>query len=138
MTLKEPKSMDECIYFTNRIIGRGKARAWVFKETCPKCKECLMGKPKNPKTGKIRIRADIYECPKCKYSAPVEEYEDTLTCNVKYTCPYCSNEGEIQVPFKRKKVRILDEESGSKKTADVIRFQCQKCNQDIDITKKMK
>ena len=138
MTLKEPTSIEEYVYFTNRIIGNGKVRAWVFRELCPKCKEGLMGKPKDPKTGKIKIRADNYECPKCKYSATTEEYEDTLTCNVKYTCPHCSNEGEIQVPFKRKKVQIFNEETMKKKAVDVIRFQCQKCNQNIDITKKMK
>ena len=138
MILKEPTSTEECVYFTNRIIGKGKVRAWVLKEMCPKCKEGLMGKPKDPKTGKIKIRADNYECPKCKYSAKIGEYEGTLTCSINYTCPHCSNEDGIQVPFKRKKVQILDEETKSKKTADVIRFQCQKCSQNIDITKKMK
>lgn len=138
MTLKEPTSMEECVYFTNRINEKGKIRAWALKELCPKCKESLMGKPKDPKTGKVKIRADNYECPKCKYSVLIEEYEDTLTCNIKYTCSHCSNEGEVQVPFKRKKVKILDEESMRKKTADVIEFQCQKCNQNVYITKKMK
>lgn len=137
MVLQEPKSMDECVYFTNRIIGNGKVRAWAMKEKCPKCHEGLMGKPRDPKTGKPKIRADNYECPNCHYSVPIEEYEDTLTASIKYICPHCNNEGEIQIPYKRKKVQIFDEE-GKKKTADVLRFQCSKCNQNIDITKKMK
>ena len=37
--MKEPDSMEECIYFTNRNIGKGKIKAWVFKEKCPKCKK---------------------------------------------------------------------------------------------------
>ena len=39
MALKEPSSMDECIYFTNRTLvgGKGKIRAWVYRKFCPKC-----------------------------------------------------------------------------------------------------
>ena len=137
MVLQEPKLMDECVYFTNRTIGNGKIRVWVLRERCPKCKEGLMGKPRDPKTGKPKIRSEEYVCPKCNYSALIQEYEDTLTANIKYTCQHCGNEGEIQIPYRRKKVQILDEEM-KKKTVDALRFQCGKCNQNIDITKKMK
>ncbi len=138
MTLLEPKSMDECVYFTNRILDKGKARAWVFKEKCPECGKSLMGKPKDPKTGKTKIRAKEYKCPECGYTVEEQSYEDSLTANIQYTCQYCSHQGEIQIPFKRKKVQILDEAGLKKKTAESLRFQCQKCEKNIDITHKMK
>ena len=138
MALLEPKSMDECVYFTNRVLDKGKIRCWVFREKCPKCGKGLMSKPKNPKTGKIQIRAKEFKCPECSYALPEHEYEDTLTANIQYTCPYCNHNGELQVLFKRKKIQILNEEAGTKKSIESLRFQCQKCNKNIDITKKMK
>ena len=136
--LKEPESVDECVYFTRRTMGEGKAMAWVFKEKCPKCKKAMMGKPKDEKTGGIKIRAKEYVCPECKYTVEKGEYEDTLTVNVKYTCPHCKHDGEIQVPFKRKKVVMFDEETQKKRSVDAIKFQCQKCGKDILVTKKLK
>ena len=148
MALVEPKSMDECVYFTNRVLDKGKIRCWVFREKCPKCGKGLMSKPKNPKTGKIQIRAKEFKCPECSHTLPEKEYEDTLTANIQYTCPYCSHNGEIQVPFKRKKIKIVfrssvygsDESEEDKRTgmAESLRFQCQKCSKNLDITKKMK
>lgn len=135
--LKEPESMEECVYFTYRNVKDGKVRAWVSREKCPKCNNALMGKPRG-ENGKIRIRAKEYVCPSCGFIMQEEEYEDTLTCNIKYTCSYCSNEDETQVPFKRKKVSVLNEETGKKTSLEVIRFQCKKCSKNIDITKKMK
>ena len=135
--LQEPTSMDECVYFTNRIINeKGKVKAWVFKKTCPQCKESVMSKPKE--NGKVKIRSKEFVCYKCGYKENEEEYEKNLICNIKYTCPYCSYEGEIQVPFARKKVRVLNEETLKKTNVEVIRFQCQNCKKNIDITKKMK
>lgn len=136
MTLRLLTDMNECIYFTNRTMNKGKIKAWVFKELCPKCKKCLLSKPKDPKTGKISIRAKEYVCSECNYTIPQKEYEESLTCSIQYTCPYCFFSGEIQIPFKRKKVKIITDESES--TADSLRFQCQKCNKNLDITKKMK
>ncbi len=136
--LKEPESVDECVYFTNRTIkDKGKIKAWVFREQCPKCQNGLMGKPRGAE-GKIKIRAKEYVCPSCGLIMQEEEYEDTLTCNIKYTCLYCDHEDETQAPFKRKKVSVLDEETGKKTSLEVIRFQCKKCSKNIDITKKMK
>ncbi|MFH0977903.1 MAG: hypothetical protein V1837_01240 [Candidatus Woesearchaeota archaeon] len=128
MALKEPTSVQECVYFTNRTIGNGKAMAWVFKEMCPKCKKGTMGKPKDAKTGKTQIRAKEYRCPSCGFTMQKQEYEDTLTANVSYTCPHCANKGEAQVPFKRKKIEGID----------TLRAKCSKCGGNIDITKKMK
>ena len=138
MTLREPESMDECVYFTNRAIGKGKVRAWVLREQCPKCGKGLMGKPRDRKTGKPMIRAEEYECPECRYNVPKEEYENTLTINVKYTCSKCSNEGEGSAPFQWKKVQRLNEETGKKQSIDSIRLICSKCNEKIDVTRKMK
>lgn len=136
--LKEPTSMEECIYFTRRLIGNGKITAWVFKEKCEKCGEGMMGKPRDPKTGKPKIRATEYVCPHCGNEESKNEYEEKLTCNVKYVCPHCGNEGEIQIPFKRKKVSRINEETGKRQSIDALRFQCKKCGKNIDITKKMK
>ena len=138
MALVEPKSMDECVYFTNRLLDKGKIKCWVFKEKCPKCGKTLMGKPRDPKTGKVQIRAKEYKCSECSYSLPGQEYEDSLTASIQYTCPHCSHNGEIQVPFKRKKVKIINEGEMKSKTAESLRFQCQKCSKNLDVTHKMK
>ncbi|MBD3303717.1 hypothetical protein GF343_01105, partial [Candidatus Woesearchaeota archaeon] len=84
MVLRLPDSMEECVYFTRRNIDKGKVVAWVFKEKCPKCGKALMGKPKDEKTGKVKIRAKEYVCPECGYTAEKGEYEDTLTVNIQY------------------------------------------------------
>lgn len=136
MTLKQPTDMSECIYFTRRTIGKGKIKAWVLKDLCPKCKKALIGKPKDPKTGKPKIRATEYVCPECGFKINKKEYEESLTCNIEYTCPYCSFSGETQIPYRRKKVKVQTPDG--EKSADSLRFQCQKCNKNIDITKKMK
>ncbi|MCD4666928.1 hypothetical protein K8R47_03930 [archaeon] len=139
MSLKEPKSMSECIYFTNRFLDNdGYIRAWVSKEMCEKCGKGLMGKPKDKKTGKVKIRAKKYHCPECNNIEEQKEYEEKLTVSIKYKCPHCGFESETQVPFKRKRIQILNEETQKKKAAESIRFQCEKCKENIDITKKMK
>jgi len=138
MALKEPKSMDECIYFTNRSMGSGKAKAWVFKASCPKCNKTLMAKPRDPKTNKPKIRATEYVCPSCNFTEQKKQHEEKLTVCVKYTCPKCSHEDEIEIPFKRKKIQILNEETGKKSAVDSLQFQCSKCDEKINITKKMK
>ncbi len=69
--MKEPASMEECIYFTNININSGKVKAWVSKEKCPKCGLGLMGKP--VEKGKIKIRAKEYVCPECKYKIDKDE-----------------------------------------------------------------
>jgi len=134
--MNEPTSTKECIYFTNRIIDSGKVKAWVSKEKCPKCGKGLMGKP--VEKGKVKIRAKEYVCPECNYTIDKDEYEPTLTINIQYTCPHCSNQGEISLPFKRQKFTRLNEETGKKQSIESIRFQCQNCSKDIDITKKLK
>ena len=131
MTLKFPESMDECVYFTNRALtedGKGNVTAWVFRNDCPKCGKAKMGKPVDEKTGQVKIRAKEYVCPECGYTVEKTEYEETLTCNIQYTCDECGHEGETQVPFKRKKFM----------GTDAVVFTCEGCGKKIPITKKMK
>lgn len=127
MALKLPESVEECVYFTQRAINKGYVKCWVFKEKCPKCGKATMGKPRD-KDGNIKIRAKEYVCPECGHTVQKQEYEETLTANVIYTCPYCEYKGEIQIPFKRRKFE----------GADSLVFQCEKCKAKIAITKKMK
>ena len=132
--------MEELVYFTRRSLGKaeGQAVVWVFKENCPKCGKGLMSKPRNEKTGKTKIRAKEYVCPECGYRVEKQEYEDTLTANIEYTCPKCKFEGEIMIPFKRKKVSFFDEEKLKKVAVDALVFECQKCREKIRIAKKMR
>jgi uncharacterized CHY-type Zn-finger protein len=120
--------MEELIYFTQRQVGKGNARAWVYKGPCPKCGKGLMGKPVDEKTGKVKIRAKEYVCPECSYTVEKKAYEETLECEIKYTCPECGNDGEAKVPFKRKTFQGMK----------AVVFQCGKCKAKIPITKKMK
>ncbi len=133
-----PQNMDDLIYFTKRAVGTGHVMAWVYRGECPKCHKGQMGKPRDPKTGKPKIRATTYECMDCGHSIPKQAYEDTLQCEAKYTCPHCKKSGEISVPFKRKKMQVFDEETQKKVSVDTIRFACGFCTKPIDITKKMK
>ena len=138
MPITLPASMDDCVYFTNRTKGEGKIKAWVSREKCPKCQQGLMQKPHDPKTGKFKLRAKEYECPSCHHQVPIEAYEDTLTMSVLYTCQKCRQSGEAQVPFRRKKVKMFDEEKQKEVTVDAVQFLCQSCGEKISVTKKMR
>ncbi len=127
MPLKQPESMDELVYFTNRTIGEGKAKVWVFCKECEKCGK-QMRKPIDPKTGKFKTRADSYVCIGCGNTEPKAEVEPTLTACASYVCPECKHEGEGQVPFKRK----------TYKGVKAIILECSNCGAKIPITKKMK
>lgn len=128
MALREPESMDECIYFTRRLLenGKGKAMAWVLRKACPKCGKEQMHKPKGD-DGHIKIRAKEYQCGACKHTVSKDEYEPTLTCDVKYTCPGCGKSGEASVPFKRVSFQGVK----------AVVFPCVSCGQKIGITKKL-
>jgi len=128
MALKFPESMDDCIYFTRRKDDKSKIIAWCAKVTCPKCKKGLMGKPKNPKTGRPKIRALEYACDACGYTEEKADHEKNLTISVQYTCPFCQNEGEATTQFKRKSW------NGMK----AYIFECGGCGKKIGITKRMK
>lgn len=124
--MKEPESMEELIYFTNRTLGEGHIKAWVFKQTCEKCGKALMGKP--VEKGKVKIRAKEYVCPECGNVEEKAEHEAKAVVSVKYTCPFCKHEDEIEIPFKRKKFQGVD----------AFVFECQSCGEKIPISKKMK
>jgi len=137
--IREPQSMDELVYFTKRVIGKdGKAMAWVYREDCPECGKGKMGKPIDPKTKKPKTRADYYECPECHNQIPKQEYEDSLQCQVKYTCDKCKKEGEIEVPFKRKSTKMYDPEKDKNVAVKAIVFECGNCGEKVYITQKMK
>src|SRR3989344_8480094 len=98
-----PSSVDECIYFTRRSLGKlGKVVAWVPRQLC-KCGQGLMEKPRDPKTHRFKLRASEYLCSVCKFSAPVDSFEDSLTMSAQYICPSCGKSGDVSVPFRRKK-----------------------------------
>ncbi len=128
MALQEPDSMEELIYFTNREFDEGGGvLCWVRRGMCPECGGGLMGKPRNEKTGEVKVRARTYVCPECGYTIDKKEYENTLTAEAKYTCPHCGKQGEATALFRRKKI----------KGVETLRMKCQHCGGNIDITKKM-
>lgn len=128
MPLKEPQSMEELIYFTNRTLegGKGKIKAWVSKKTCPQCNKAKMGKP--IEGGKVKIRANEYKCPECNYTEEKKEHEESLTLETKYLCPQCGKEGESAIIYKRKSFMGVP--------AYVI--ECSSCKAKLPLTKKMK
>ena len=127
MALKIPDSMEECLYFTNRLLeNNGSVLAWVYRKTCPKCKQAVMGKP--VVKGKIKTRAEEYVCPACNYTEQKPDHEDSLTLEAKYTCPECGKEGESSAPYQRKKFKGIP--------AYVV--DCQHCSAKIPLTKKLK
>lgn len=132
MALKRPKSMSELAYYTRRADAQGKQEVWVFKGPCPKCGKGMMGKPRDPKTGKAKIRAKEYVCPECGHTEEKETYEDTLNANVAYTCT-CGNSDEVELSFKRKKISV--EIGGKKKRKNGISFNCSKCSKEIKVLK---
>jgi len=136
--VKEPSSMDDVVYFSRRKINGQLLKAWVYRGACPKCKKGIMGKLRDPKTGKVKMRAKEYQCPDCHFIIEKEAYESSLTCEIAYTCPHCEKEGEGTAPFVWKKVGVLNEETGKRKSVAMIRFTCPSCQKGIDVTKKMK
>ena len=127
MPLKKPASVEECVYFTNRIIDSGRAIAWVFRKECPKCGKGIMGKPQK-KGGKLDKKADHFICYSCGYQESNEQVENSLVLNVEYKCPHCGSEGETTSEYKRKTFEGVPS----------YVFECQKCRKKIVLTKKMK
>ena len=131
--------MEECVYMTNRFIGeKGSVRCWVFREKCKKCGNGMMGKPVDEKTGKVKTRAKEYACGECGYIVEKEEYEDSLSANISYTCDKCGNSGELQMAFRRNKVKRFNDEKGKEEKVDALVFECGKCKEKMYVTKKMK
>ncbi|MEM4336934.1 MAG: hypothetical protein QXG86_02935 [Candidatus Woesearchaeota archaeon] len=130
MLEKKPETeedIEKLVYFTKRKIDAGSVFVYVYRQKCPKCKKSLMGKPKNEK-GEVKIRAKEYVCDSCGYAVEKKKYEEELKTNIIYECPKCKYHGEIQIPFKRKKI----------KGVDALKFNCEKCGFEFIVTKKMK
>ena len=128
MTITEPESMGDLIYFTNRTLegGKGKIKAWVYKKMCPKCNKEKMGKP--VEDGKVKIRAKEYVCPSCGFTEEKVAHEESLNLEAKYLCPSCGKEGEGTAPYKRKSFMGVK--------AYVV--ECVNCKAKLPVTKKMK
>lgn len=126
MSLRMPESMDECIYFTNRPVGKGKVIAWVYRKACPKCKKAQMGKP--VEKGKVKTRANEYVCPNCGYTEEKNVHEESLHIEAKFTCPSCGKEGEATAPYVRKPYQGIPS----------YILLCPHCGTKVPVTKKMK
>ncbi|MDP6641851.1 MAG: hypothetical protein QGF74_00515 [Candidatus Nanoarchaeia archaeon] len=133
--MREPTSMDECVYHTIQTIGKGKARLWVLRENCLECGKALMSKPKDPKTGRFKTRSKEYICSECGHTEDIEEYAEKLNASIQYTCPKCEHKGELEVPFKRKKTKFFDEMKKKEVRKLALIFNCQKCNEEIKVIK---
>lgn len=128
MPLRQPQSMTECLYFTNRYIGeKGEITAWVYRKPCPQCKKVKMGKPQGDE-GSIKTRAKEYVCPSCGYTEEKEQHEESLMLEAKYTCPACGKEGEGSGQYKRKNYQGVPS----------YLVECQHCGEKIPVTKKLK
>ena len=127
MALKQPASMNECVYFTRRTTGdRGRIMAWARRIDCGKCGKAKMGKPVDG--GKVKIRSQEYKCPSCGHTESKEEHDPKLTLEVIYTCPHCGKSGEAKIEYRRK----------SFEGVPAYVFECSSCSRKIGITKKMK
>ena len=101
--------------------------AWALRPNSPTCKKGLMGKPIK-KNGKVDKKAEHYECQLCKHKETEKGMEPLMVVSVEYVCPHCKHSGETTTPYQRKKFQgVL-----------AFIFQCQKCNESIPITKKLK
>ena len=126
MGLRLPESMEEVVYFTNRVVNKGAIKAWAYRLECPECKKGKMGKP--VEKGKVKSRSDYYICPECSYREDKKDHESKLTLSVIYTCPHCDQKGEIETPFIRKTFEGVK----------AVVFECGSCGKKIGVTKKMK
>lgn len=128
MAIKLPTSMDDLLYFTNRVTPTLSVKAWVYKKQCPKCKKGLMGKPVDSKTGKVKIRSTDYECQNCGFTEDKATHEATLEVQAQYTCPACKHKGEGVTSYKRKTFQGVPS----------FIILCSNCQEKIPITKKLK
>ena len=128
MALELPESMESLIYFTRRKINDKLVICWVDKAPCEACGKGLMEKPRDPKTGRPKIRSQEYVCSECGASEPKKNHEEKLIAKAKYACPHCGKDGEAQAPYKRKTIQGVK----------TLRMNCEHCGGNIDITKKMK
>ena len=134
MAFKKPKSMSELIYFTRRKDEFGQVKVYVFREKCTECGKADMGKPINPKTGKVMSRSKEYVCSECGHSVEKEAYEDSLTASIEYTCPE-GHSGEVEIPFERRKISFKNLNTGKSKRKLGVSFNCETCDFEIKVVK---
>lgn len=126
MGLTIPDSMEDLFYFTNRTLDNGGwVKAWVRKPDSPSGKGKL-SKPKDPKTGKPKVRSPVYVDDDGK-EYPKTEIDPTLTVEIIYKSPFTGEEGETTIPYKRRTWQGVP--------AFVFK---DKAGNEIGITKKMK
>jgi predicted RNA-binding Zn-ribbon protein involved in translation (DUF1610 family) len=128
MALIQPTSTNDLLYFSNRLDGNQRIKAWVYKKTCPQCGKGKMGKPVDEKKGKVKIRATEYICSACGYSEEKKSHEESCMLEASYTCGSCGKDGEATIPYKRKTYMGVPSYT----------FECAHCGVKIAITKKMK
>jgi len=122
--VKEPESMDDLLYFTRRKLDNdGWVHAWVWRPKSPAGNP--MGKEKDSKTGRPKVRSKMLVDPKTGYEISIDDVN--LQVEIKYKSPHDGSEGETTVPFKWKtyqgvKSIVFTDKAGNK----------------IPITKKMK
>lgn len=116
--MREPETVEECLYFTRRSFGDGHIMAWAFRKECPKCK-ALMRKPKKT--------SPTYDCPECGHAEPKQEHEASVTLNIRYTCPFCQHTGETTTPYQRKTWQGVK----------AFVFVCEGCGKKVGVTKKL-
>ena len=127
MGIQFPESMDDCIYFTRRLLDHdGKIIAWIYHAECEECHKGKMGKPRE--NGKVKIRAKEYVCDSCGHIESKEEHEPKQQVEIQYTCPFCKHSGEATT----QNIRV------SYKGVRSYVFSCEQCGEKIGITKKMK
>lgn len=96
-----PESMDDCLYFTNRTLeNNGWVKAWVRRPPAPSGKG-LLGKPKDSKTGRPKLRSTFYVDDEGN-EYDMQEINKQLFVEILYKSPYTGEEGEAKVPYKRK------------------------------------
>ena len=61
-----------------------------------------------------------------------------IACGTGYGSSLLKKSGAKEVPFKRKKVTLVDPGSGKKKRVDAVVVDCDSCGFQINVTKKMK
>ena len=126
MALKDPKSMEDCFYFTRRKLEKGSIVAWVLKPIGPH--GGLLQRPLNPKSGKVMKKSEVYVERGTDYEVPCKEIDPTLKVQIRYECPECAKAGETTAPYVWK----------TYKGAKSIIFYCNDCEAKLGISKKLK
>ena len=120
---QKPKDISELYFFTRQTLEpKGFAFMWVYKPMCPKCGKARIAK--------LKKRDKVYTCNECKSVFEKAEHDKLLNFNVEYTCPECSHKGELSGDWTSKPT--------SKTSAVMLKFNCQKCDNKLQISRMSK